>query len=377
MKEQGQLEVSSPTEADEPTPRHVRRGLRFAMLCVVCFSVAAVYAIYTIRHAVGRGEAVSPPASLMTADGPMSLAALREQPYMVFRNTALGKLHGKLGLVRLAAPDGSRMMMTLSCDRVHFAVNRGVCLTAERGVFTTYEAVVFDADFQPRYKLPLNGIPSRVRVSPDGRFAAMTVFVSGHSYDATGFSTLTTIVDVHSGEVVVDDMEKLTVWREGKRFQTVDFNFWGVTFAQDSNRFYATLGAGGRTYLVKGDLATRELWIVRDGIECPSLSPDNTKIAFKKRDTSILGPVIWRLSVLDLVTFNEWPLAETRSVDDQAEWLDSRQILYSLPSDGASAAVTNTWIVQADGSGQPRLLVPEAYSLVVARNGIPTITGRR
>ena len=37
-----------------------------------------------------------------------------------------------------------------------------------------------------------------------------------------------------------------------------DFNFWGVTFARDGNRFYATLGTGGKTYLVEGDVAARQ-----------------------------------------------------------------------------------------------------------------------
>jgi Tol biopolymer transport system component len=106
--------------------------------------------------------------------------------------------------------------------------------------------------------------------------------------------------------------------------------------------------------------------VLHDGGECPSLSPDNAKIAFKKRNVSGLGPATWRLSVLDLRTSNEWPLAETQNVDDQVEWLDNFHVLYYLP-DPISAAMTNTWVVQADGQGTPRLFMPQAYSPAVVR----------
>ena len=41
------------------------------------------------------------------------------------------------------------------------------------------------------------------------------------------------------------------------RVESVDRNYWGVTFAADSNTFYATLLTNGHTYLIKGDLARR------------------------------------------------------------------------------------------------------------------------
>jgi hypothetical protein len=298
----------------------------------------------------------------------------RMHPYLIFRNTTLGEMYGRLGAAPLTALDGARTMTVLHCERAHFAADRGVCLSANRKMLTTYEAIIFDSDFQPLYRLSLDGIPSRVRVAPDGRFAAITVFVSGHSYAAAGFSTRVTIIDLHSGKSLIDDIEKFTVWREGQPFQAVDFNFWGVTFTRDSNQFYATLGTSGQTYLVKGNVAAREAEVLRERIECPSLSPDNTKVAFKKRIDSTFGPVIWRLSILDLATSNEWSLAETHSVDDQVEWLNNDQVLYSLP-DETSAAMTNTWVVQADGSGKPHLLVPQAYSPVVVRRAPSTVAG--
>ena len=286
----------------------------------------------------------------------------------MFRITGLGDANGRLGVVGLAEAEKPPTVTPLRCERLHFTVDRGVCLIAERRMFASYGAVVFDGDFQPRHQLRLTGIPSRVRVAPDGRHAAITVFVSGHSYAASNFSTRTSFVDLRTGDLTVEDMESFTVWRDGDRFKAGDFNFWGVTFERDANRFYATLGTGGGTYLIEGDLALREARVLRAGVECPSLSPDNTRVVFKKRTGGILTAVAWRLSVLDLATGREWELAETRSVDDQVEWLDDRQVVYGLLAAPSGTAVTNVWAVPADGSGAPQLLIPGAASPVVFRD---------
>jgi hypothetical protein len=60
-------------------------------------------------------------------------------------------------------------------------------------------------------------------------------------------------------------------------------------------------------------------------------------------------------------------LAETRSVDDQAEWLDDGHLLYSLPEGNQPTAVTDTWVVPADGGGTPSLLARAAFSPAVQR----------
>ena len=155
--------------------------------------------------------------------------------------------------------------------------------------------------------------------------------------------------------------------RDGERFRAVDFNFWGVTFAADSDRFYATLGTGGAVHLVEGRVSTGRLDVVLEGVECPSLSPDQTRVAFKKRVPLGMG-YGWRLQVLDLQSRAVTPLAETRSVDDQAEWLDDATVLYAIPDSSApTPLVTDVWQVPADGSGAPELLLREASSPAVLR----------
>jgi hypothetical protein len=222
--------------------------------------------------------------------------------------------------------------------------------------------MLFDRAFQTVAAWKLDGSPSRARVSPDGRVGAITVFVTGHAYGTSPFSTKTTLVDMATGDAL-GELEQFSVWRGGARFRAADFNFWGVTFGHDSNVFYATLATGGSTYLVKGELGLRRLTVIHDGVECPSLSPDERLIAFKKR---VSGTGYWRPYVLELATMTERPIAaETRNIDDQMEWFDNRHVLYALPQQ--ASATTDVWVAPIDGSVRAKVFAAGAESPAVVR----------
>jgi hypothetical protein len=263
------------------------------------------------------------------------------------------RLNGRVFVVE----DGkvtARSGKDLTCERVYYAAGNGICLgVAASGV--EYTATTFNSKLQPLHTFTLTGLPSRARVSSDGKYGAMTVFVAGDSYRgaSASFSTRTYVVEMATAKTVAQ-LEQFEVIKEGKRFEAVDFNFWGITFdPTDSNRFYATLGTGTHHYLVEGELSTRKLKVLRDGVECPSLSPDGTRIAFKSR---IEGTNTWRLKVLDVATLKDHPLAEKRSIDDQVEWLNDKMLAYSYGN--------NVYTVPADGSGEPKLLIRDANSPV-------------
>ena len=298
-------------------------------------------------------------------DRPVVATAPREHTFLI-RHTGLDASYGVMSVLRLGASGEDRRGTPLRCDRLHFVNDRGVCLATDR-FYTTHSIMVFDGSFEPLHTLPLNGVPSRARLSRDGRRAAVTVFVSGHSYAKEGFSTETSIIDTYTGERIVRSLEEFEVRQGATRLRATDFNFWGVTFAADGDRFYATLGTGGHVYLVEGRVSDRRVTVLREGVECPSLSPDQTRVAFKKRIPTGTG-FVWRLRVLDLVTSVETPLAETRHVDDQVEWLDDTTILYAMPDASApTARVTDIWQVPADGLGEPEPLLRHAFSPAVLR----------
>lgn len=277
------------------------------------------------------------------------------RPRLLFRSTADAE-RGHIATVAAADPGGARAVSTVSCNRVYAAGGTGLCLRAESGL-TTYQLVVFDAELAVKQEIPLVGLPNRARVSPSGRRVAWTVFVTGDSYNGGRFSTRAGILDTAS-DVLEGTLEDFSVSIEGKPYSAADLNFWGVTFAHDDNRFFATMSTGSHRYLVEGDVAARTIRAVRDNVECPSLSPEGKRIAFK---AALDGDPArgWRLSVLDLASGVVTPLAETRSVDDQPAWLDPLTVAYGIPrGDGHS----DVWAVPADGSGASRLLIPDAES---------------
>ena len=292
-----------------------------------------------------------------------ALVELKRGAYVAFRDMAPGATYGRLAFASLE-PAAPRLFTSLPCHRVHFSDKVGICLaiaTAPAG----FRGYVLDEGLRVTQTMELPGMPSRVRVSRDSKIAAYTVFVSGDSYLASGLSTRTRLVDPQFG--TLGDIESVAVTRDGTPCRAVDFNFWGVTFARDSRRFYATLGTGGRILLVEGDVAARTMRVVAEDIECPSLSPDETHIAFKKRLGSGFD-AWWQPAVVDLATMTVRQLPESKHIDDQIEWLDDEHILYAV---GHSASATvrraDIWKIAIDGATPSSIFLADAESPAVVR----------
>ncbi|MER6974683.1 hypothetical protein ABT304_26745 [Nocardioides sp. NPDC000445] len=295
-----------------------------------------------------------------------SMAQIEKGPRILFRHTGRDADYGHVGAVALAAPGGARALTDLSCDRVYAQVRSVSCLTTERGVVSRYRATDLATSTPGKAwrevdGTDLPGLPSRTRISPDGQLVSSTVFVNGDSYMVSGFSTRTLIRRI--GGASYGDLEKFRLVVDGREVSPVDRNIWGITFADDDRTFYATVATGGRTYLARGDLTERSLTTIADHVECPSLSPDGTRIAFKEADKD---GTRWTPAVLDLDTGRRTVLAgETHSIDDQIEWLDDDTVLYGLEREGEP--VSDVWALDTTSSASPRVLVPEAASPAVLR----------
>jgi hypothetical protein len=327
-------------------------------------ALAAFLAIGFTLASPARRAAPAPPRPEPVAGG--DVASLAAQPHLLFRHAGSGANARRLSVASLDNPDAPFGATNLQCDRIAYARGRGICLRETVGIFSTFDAVLFDSAFRPGATIKLDGTPSRTRISPDGRFGAITVFLTGqaHGYASASFSTKTTLLDMSSGSVIAD-LEQFHTSRDGEKFSSPDFNFWGVTFSRDSNTFYASLWSAKKTYLVRGDISARAMTVLRENVECPSISPDNRRIAFKKRVGGDLAP--WRFYVLDLATLQEHPIAaEARSIDDQIEWFDDNQVLYGAGR-GSQSAVVDVWMAPVDGAEPARAFVLQAASAIVVR----------
>jgi hypothetical protein len=338
----------------------MRRPHRLALFAAICGVAALGVALPITRALRSDPRRASEQGSRPAADVPTVLSQPPDRPFLMFTSLVAQATWGRVGVAPLGSLQNGRYISELKCDRVYYATPRGVCLLQEEALTPAFTAKIFDAGFNVLHTWALTGLPSRARVSPDGRVAAITVFEQGHAY-TDSFSTRTTLVDTFTGRLITE-LEQFTVSRRGERFRAPDFNFWGVTFARDSDRFFATLGSGGERYLVEGSIRAREAHVVVPGVECPSLSPDNRHIVFKRRVKR--EGAGWQLWVLDRQDSSERRLAaQVRSVDDQVEWLDDTHVLYFEPTEAGN----NIMVLRTDADEPPSVLLEEAMSPSVVR----------
>jgi len=337
--------------------------LRSFTLVVAAIVVAAGAYLYFARvesSTASTGETGTPDRAAQM----QAVARIRKGAHVAFRDLTPGPTYGRLTFSSLENLT-QRAGTTITCNRLHFSATDGLCLTigtAPVGFF----GHLLDDQLKIIQSINLPGMPSRARVARNGQFAAYTSFVAGDSYLAAGLSTRSRIVRVPSGEDVAD-LESFAVSRDGKEFHSIDFNFWGATFTRDPNRIYATLGTGGRILLVEGDVTAREFRVIAEDIECPSLSPDEKHIAFKKRFGKGFD-AWWQPAVLELATMTVRQLPESKHIDDQIEWLDDGHILYAV---GHSASATvrraDIWTIAIDGGSPSSIFLADAESPAVVR----------
>jgi len=261
----------------------------------------------------------------------------------------------KLATVSATDVSSPREMHDVDCLRSYLAGDTSVCLRPKDA--WTHTLVTMNGQLEDTKEYPLPGVPSRARVSDSGRMVSWTTFVGGESYTSSGMSTRTGVIDTKTG-AYVPSLEHFRVTLDGKPYQAADVNYWGVSFADDDNTFYATLATGGERYLVRGDFKAETVETLATNVECPSISSDGTRLAFKQAiDNDPLKG--WRISVLELSTMKVTNLSETRSIDDQPAWLDDQTVAYTFR---AADGVPSVWSVPADGTGTPTKLAENAES---------------
>lgn len=274
---------------------------------------------------------------------------------LVFINRVPGDEYGFVGYVNLA---GERFITPLSCDRLDWNRNGGVCLQGG-SIGSPGRGLLLDEFLRPVRRFGI-ATPSRAAISPDGGTVSWTGFVTGHDYLAAGeFATTTQLIDVERelGAELQEDFE--TYISEDETLSSEDQNYWGTTYI-DNQTFYATVGFEGQTNLVFGDVRTGRLDIVHENASCPEVSPNgSTIVAKEQRDQS------FQLVAINAATGERRDLNDARSVDDQVEWVDDNTIVYGLPNPDAGTTgqpALDIWVLNVNDGSAPRLLLAFADS---------------
>ena len=338
------------------------------MRVVLFWIFVAVCAGGAIGYVRWRIAATSKPvaATIPLYDpGDAQFDSVRAAPHMFFQS---GDAYGRIAVITLANPGQQWILNTLECERSHFGKSGGLCLVLNReSVQPRAFAYFVDDKFKTLGRLDLAGLPIRARISSDQKLAASTVFVTGENYASEDFTTRTTLYDLATRQAIAD-VEHFTVERDGKPFHNPDFNFWGVTFRKDSNHFLATLGTGGKRFLVEGDVSQKHFRVIADDVECPSLSPDERHVVFKRKRAGISG---WQLWAMDMDSRESWAITEDQQdIDDQVEWIDNERVVYGMVlGPGAIAQNLGLWTTRIDrAAGKNRdFFLRAAWSPAVIR----------
>ncbi len=98
--------------------------------------------------------------------------------------------------------------------------------------------------------------------------------------------------------------------KDGRTYHAADVNFWGRDVRFGRPHLLRHDGHARRDLPVRGDLRARTVTTVHTNVECPSLSPRRTRVAYKKRVKGLPADAPWHLYVLDLRTGHETALSE-------------------------------------------------------------------
>lgn len=298
---------------------------------------------------------------------------------LVFVNRIPGPEYGRLGIWR----QDTRIIMNFSCDRAHASTDRLVCVRPSNSFAAstraTSEMYSVASDGFRLLGVAASGVPSRARVSPDGVNGVSTVFVSGHSYLEIGqFATSTTVYHQADDGTRLYDLERDFTVEAGDpaltddRYQMVGGNWWGASFAPDSDEFYVTFGVGASVEILRGSVSERRLTPFYPNASCPSVSPDGRLIVAKRPRVGDDGVVI-ELVAIDVASGDTVVLPESRMVEDQVEWLDDDTIIYAMPHAGQTGGpqpAMDLWALDLAPGATPRLFLPYASSPgVIATDG--------
>ena len=103
---------------------------------------------------------------------------MAQKPFVVYQHVARDEHYAEIAIAGVDAPRSRPTFTGLVCSRVYFAGGQGLCLTTKQETLAqAVNARIFGTDFRPLRTVRLDGLRSRARVSPRGRYGAATTRV--------------------------------------------------------------------------------------------------------------------------------------------------------------------------------------------------------
>src|SRR5512139_269057 len=133
--------------------RPEQRRAVFAVLVIACVVVAVGYGGWAVRRS--RASRAAAPEGAVFGDDAAARALIDHAPTVMFQNDVAGDGWAQLGLVPLASPAGSRVIVPLRCRRLHFSGGRGLCVGETSRFGLSFDLNVFGSDFQILHKFRL------------------------------------------------------------------------------------------------------------------------------------------------------------------------------------------------------------------------------
>ena len=117
----------------------------FAVLVIACVVVAVGYGGWAVRRTRARRDAA--PTGVVFGDDAAARALIGHAPTVMFQNDVPGAGWAQVGLVPIASPAGSRVIVPLHCRRLHFSGGRGLCVGEGSGFGLGFDLSVFGSDW--------------------------------------------------------------------------------------------------------------------------------------------------------------------------------------------------------------------------------------
>src|SRR6266496_780160 len=175
MKSSGNRQGRKKISTMKPSNGRQGRQRIFAWVVLGCFALAIGYTSWGILRASADHAQAQEQGTPLSIAQPSELEAIQSKPHLIYLHEEEAP-YGQVTLVELDSVFPKSVKTGLFCDRIYYAAGNGICLRYDPSVSDSLApprvwVTLFGSDFKPRHQFTVDGVLSRARISPDGKYA--------------------------------------------------------------------------------------------------------------------------------------------------------------------------------------------------------------